>query len=72
MRCLLARIRPFALFAGFGGAVLALALAMTIDRGFGEDVRLISPHESSTVQVNRALYAPGDPVAEMAFHAGDP
>jgi len=65
MRCLLARIRPFALIAGFGGALFALGLAMIIDRGFGEDVRLISPHDASTVQVNRALYAPGDPVAEI-------
>ena len=65
MRCLLARVRPFALVAGFGGAVFALGLAMTIDRGFGEDVRLISPHDASTVQVNRALYAPGDTVAEI-------
>ena len=69
MRCLLARIRPFALAAGFGGAVFVLGLAMIIDRGFGEDVRLISPHDASTVQVNRALYAPGDPVAEIYGNA---
>jgi len=69
MRCLLARIRPFALAAGFGGAVLVLGLAMIIDRGLGEDVRLISPHDASTVQVNRALYAPGDPVAEIYGNA---
>ncbi len=65
MRCLLARIRPFALVAGFGGALVALGLAVIIDRGFGEEVRLISPHDSSTVEVNRALHAPGDPVAEI-------
>ncbi len=65
MRCLLARIRPFALVAGFGGALLVLGMAMTLDRGLGEEVRLISPHESSTVEVNRALYAPGDSVAEI-------
>ena len=65
MRCLLARIRPWALVAGFGGALLALGLAMIIDRGFGAEVRLISPHDSSTVEVNRALYLPGDPVAEI-------
>ena len=65
MRCLLARIRPFALLAGFGGAVLVLGMAMIVDRGLGEEVRLISPHESSTVEVNRALYSPGDPVAEI-------
>ena len=69
MRCLLARIRPFALVAGFGGAVFVLGLAMIIDRGFGEEVRLISPHDASTVQVNRALHAPGDPVAEIYGNA---
>ena len=69
MRCLLARIRPFVLVAGFGGAVFVLGLAMIIDRGFGEDVRLISPHDASTVQVNRALYVPGDPVAEIYGNA---
>ena len=65
MRCLLARIRPFALVAFFGGAVLVLGIAMIVDGGFGEEVRLISPHESSTVEVNRALYSPGEPVAEI-------
>ena len=65
MRCLLARIRPFALVAGFGGALLVLGIAVTVDRGLGEDVLLISPHESSAVEVNRALYVPGDPVAEV-------
>ena len=65
MRCLLARIRPFALVAGFGGALLLIGLAMILDRGFGEDVRMISPHDASTVQVNQALYIPGDPVAEI-------
>jgi hypothetical protein len=69
MRCLLARIRPFALAAGFGGAVIALALAMTIDRALGEEVRMISPHDASTVEVNRALYVPGDPVAEIYGNA---
>jgi len=65
MRCMLARIRPFALVAGFGGVLLVLGLALTLDRGLGKEVRLISPHESRTVQVNRALYASGDPVAEI-------
>jgi len=65
MRCLLARIRPFALVAGFGGALLVLGMAMILDRGLGKEVRLIAPHESSTVEVNRALYFPGDPVAEI-------
>ncbi len=65
MRCLLARIRPFALVTDFGGALLLLGMAMSLDRGLGEEVRIISPHESSTVEVNRALYVPGDPVAEI-------
>jgi hypothetical protein len=65
MKSLLARIRPFALVAGFGGALFALGLAMTLDRVFGVEVRLISPHGASTVEVNKALYLPGDPVEEM-------
>lgn len=65
MRNFLARIRPYVVVAGFGGAVLALSLAMAIDRGLGEDVRLISPHDSSTVQVNQALWVAGDPVADI-------
>ena len=65
MRCLLARIRPFALIAGFGGALLAPLLALAMDRGLGEDVRLISPHDPPTVEVNRALHAAGEPVAEI-------
>lgn len=65
MRCLLARIRPFAMVAGFGGALLVPGMAVTVDRGLGEEVLLVSPHESSTVEVNRALYVPGDPVAEI-------
>lgn len=65
MRCLLARIRPWALFAGFGGVFIALGMAWTIDRTLGEEVRLLSPHDASTVEVNRALFVPGDPVAEI-------
>jgi hypothetical protein len=69
MRCLLARIRPFALLAGFGGALVTLVLTVAIDRGLGEEVRLISPHDTSTVEVNRALHLPGDPVAEIYGNA---
>jgi hypothetical protein len=69
MKSLLARIRPFALVAGFGGALFALGLAMTLDRVFGVEVRLISPHGASTVEVNKALYLPGDPVEEIYGNA---
>ena len=58
-------MRPLVLIAGFGGALFALGLALLMDRGFGEEVRLISPHDPSTVEVNRALYIPGDSVAEI-------
>jgi hypothetical protein len=53
------------LIGGLGGALLVLALAVTVDRALGEEVLLISPHHTSTVEVNRALYVPGDPVAEI-------
>ena len=65
MKNLLARLRPYALIAGSGGFVVVLALAATLDFGFGQDLLLVAPHEPGTVQVNRALYLEGDPVAEL-------
>ncbi len=65
MRSFLAHLRPYALIGGFGGAVLALALAVLLDFGFGEDLLMVSPHEPGTVEVNRMLYLEGDPVSEL-------
>lgn len=65
MKKLLARLRPYALIGGFGGAVLVLALAAVLDFGFGEDLLMVSPHDPGTVEINRAMYLPGDPVAEL-------
>ena len=63
MKSLLARLRPYALIAGFGGVVLVLALAVVLDFGFGEDLLLVAPHEPGTVEVNRALYMDEDTIA---------
>jgi hypothetical protein len=65
MKNLLARLRPYALIGGFGGLVLVLALAAVLDFGFGQDLIMVAPHEPGTVEVNRALYLQGDPVAEL-------
>ena len=65
MKNLLARLRPFALTAGFGGLVAVLALAAVLDLGFGQDLLMVAPHNPGTVEVNRALYLEGDSVAEL-------
>jgi len=59
------RLRPLALRLGFGGAVVALMLAAALDLGLGRQVLLIAPHDPATVELNRSLYLPGDPVAEI-------
>jgi hypothetical protein len=65
MKCLLATIRPFVLIGGLSGAFLVLITAVILDFGLGQEIRMISPHDSSTVEINQALYMPGDPVAEV-------
>ena len=65
MRCLLALIRPWALIAGFAGALIAPGLAWTVDHTLGHEVRLIAPHATATVEINRALFVSGDPIAEI-------
>ena len=45
-------------------ATLPLA-TFTVDRFFARDVLLIAPYDSATVQLNRTVYTPGDPVAEI-------
>jgi hypothetical protein len=65
MKRLLARIRPFALGLGFGGGLLGLLLAAVLVWGLGKDVVLITPHDPSSVEVNKALYVPGESVADI-------
>jgi hypothetical protein len=50
---------------GFGGAAAVLAAAASVDLVLGEDVLMIAPHDPSVVELNRELYAPGEPVAEL-------
>jgi hypothetical protein len=52
----------------WAGLVLTLALplaAYLVDVGLGREVLLIAPHESSLVALNRSLWSPGEPVAEI-------
>jgi hypothetical protein len=46
-------------------AVAITPSAILLDRVFGVDVLLISPHDEATVALNRSLHADGDPVAEI-------
>lgn len=46
-------------------AAALLVIAFGIDRLLARDVRLIAPHDASTVKLNQSLYIAGDPVAEI-------
>ena len=59
------RLRRFAFVLGFGGATLALLVAFGVDRLLGKDVWIIAPHSPETIELNRALYEPDDPVADL-------
>jgi hypothetical protein len=48
-----------------GAAAGLLLIAFGIDRFFSREVLLIAPHDEATVKLNRSLYVPGDPVAEI-------
>jgi virulence-associated protein VagC len=65
VRRFLQSIRPLAIGVGFGGALLGLLVALVLVFGLGKEVTLIAPHDPSTVEVNRALHGPGEPVAEI-------
>ena len=59
------RLRRLAFRLGFGGAILVLLGAAGLDLALGEQVLLIAPHDPGTVELNRLLHLPGDPVAEI-------
>ena len=59
------RLRRYALLLGFGGMALVWVTAATLDWGFGQDVLIVSPQDQSTIELNRALYTPGEPVANI-------
>ncbi len=65
MKPLRFRLRKLALVLGFGGTVLVLLAAGGLDLALGERVLLIAPHDAETVELNRLLYQPADPVAEI-------
>lgn len=59
------RMRRIAFGSGFGVATLVLLTVMIADRALGRDVLMIVPHDPATVELNRALFEPGDSVAEL-------
>lgn len=58
-------IREWIFRLAFGGAVGLVLIAFGLERFLGRDVLLIAPHDEATVRLNRALYAPGDPIADL-------
>ena len=55
-------------WGGIGAVVLAvssLISALVIDRGFGEEVLFIAPKSPEVVALDRELWEPGQPVAEI-------
>ena len=63
------KLRPWALALGFGGLTLALLTASVLDLGFGQDVRITQPHDPTVVELNQAMFNPGDPVADIYGNA---
>jgi hypothetical protein len=64
----LASLARWAHRGAWAAVVLALLLplaAFLADRAWGQEVRILSAHEPSVVELNRALWSPGDPVAEI-------
>ncbi|MBI3097629.1 MAG: hypothetical protein HYY93_05190 [Planctomycetes bacterium] len=59
------RIALFAVALGAGAAVLAPASAAALSWGWGREVVMISPHASEAVELNRALWTRGEPVAPV-------
>jgi hypothetical protein len=62
------RIRRWAGRCGLAALLAAVVLplaAFTLDRGRGVEVLLIAPHDPAMVALNRSLFSPGDPVAEI-------
>ena len=59
------RLRQLAVRLGFGGAIPVLLGAAGLDLALGEQVTLIAPHDPGTVELNRLLNLPGDPVVEI-------
>jgi len=58
-------LRRVAFMVGFGGLVVVLIAVITADRALGKDVLMIAPHRPSVVDLNRMLYADGDPIPPL-------
>ncbi len=50
---------------GLALAVLSPSAAVVLDRGWGRDVILISPHSPDVISVNKASWTKGDPVVDI-------
>ena len=64
-RKILERLRPLLMWLGFGGAAASVAVALLTVGLLGQNVVMIAPFDESTVELNRALYSPGEQVAEL-------
>jgi hypothetical protein len=58
-------LRRGAFMFGFGGLIIVLIAVIAADRALGKEVLMIAPHRPSVVELNRMLYADGDPVAQL-------
>ncbi len=58
-------LRMLAFVVGFGGAAATFLMAGALDRLAGREVLIVSPYDSATIELNRVLHGPGDPVAEI-------
>ena len=50
---------------GVAVALLAVTSAWALDRFFGTNVTLLAPNASDVIELNRELWSPGDPVADI-------
>ncbi len=63
-----ARVDRWARRGAWAAVAVALAVPVAVavaDRTWGAEVWLIAPHEPAAVALNRSLWSPGDPVADV-------
>ena len=62
------RIRRWAGRGAWTSLVLALVLplsALLVDIGWGREALLVAPYDPSMVELNRSVWSPGEPVADL-------
>lgn len=61
----LRRLRSALIALGLGSGCLIVLVALVLDWGLAREVILIVPHDEASIEINRALHSPGDPVADI-------